>query len=174
MSLIKGIKKKIELIKVSSFKLRKRDINLIQNFIHKTPNLHKLIFFISLFIPPIITGPLYLPYFLYKYITRKLKISQSNIKIKLKDIDGAYSEYTTIKELLKDKTRNEENVVNYKWDLLKESIKKYKNLQPLEVKEFNSRYRLLDGNHRHLILKDLYGEDYEVNIKIIKTDESKY
>ena len=35
------------------------------------------------------------------------------------------------------------------------------------MKKFEGIYRIRDGNHRYITLKDLYGEDYEVNVKIL-------
>ena len=61
---------------------------------------------------------------------------------------------------------------NYRWDKLHESIKKdgYDtiNNEPISaVKFFNKYYIISDGHHRVVIWQDLYGEDYEIDIKII-------
>jgi hypothetical protein len=70
---------------------------------------------------------------------------------------------------------NSENRIfdkNYKWDGLYESIKKdgYDtiNYKPISVvKFFNNYYLVSDGHHRTIILKELYGEDYEIDAEVI-------
>jgi len=153
MNLIRNIKEKIEILRTTRLNLRSRVSR------RKLP-VSILLFTITMIIPPIIPA-----IFITLYrLTKELWKPDGCIKIKIKDIDCHYSNYSTIKELLKD--RNEENVVDYKWDVLIESIKKYKNLLPLVVQKSEDRYTILDGNHRYIVLKDIYGEEYEVNVKI--------
>ena len=60
---------------------------------------------------------------------------------------------------------------NYKWNKLQESLRKdgYDtiNYEPISVvKFFNNYYLVSDGHHRTVILRELYGEDYEIDVQI--------
>jgi hypothetical protein len=63
------------------------------------------------------------------------------------------------------------NDKDYKWDILRNSIKdngydseKYK---PIIVsKSYNDYYIIYDGHHRVFILKELYDGDYEVDVEV--------
>jgi hypothetical protein len=81
----------------------------------------------------------------------------SNIKkVKLKYLTGiSNSKY--------DKT--------YKWDTLKESLKNnghdIKKYHSITVTNFYKQYYLvMDGHHRVTVLKELYGEDYEIDVEV--------
>ena len=112
------------------------------------------------------------------------------INVKIKEIYFNYIEYKNIKELVKN--FNCRNVVNYKWDKLLNSIKKHGLAKPIQIGDITSKkalleniqddakkahitnhkiynykeckYMIFDGNHRLMVLKELYGEDATITV----------
>tara|TARA_R110002020_G_scaffold6390_7_gene27236 strand:- start:1032 stop:1565 length:534 start_codon:yes stop_codon:yes gene_type:complete len=174
--MINYIKKRRELYRVSEKQLRTRDNYNPQRDIIKYGKQKSYIFrFFSIFswiIPPIIF-----------YIAHKLDFRHRDlegnriIEIKLKYLESSFNDFSTIKEISNNTGSISEDFKDYNWDLLKESIKKYKNILPLTVRviekhekymyKSNKIYKLADGNHRYMVLKDLYGENYKVKAGII-------
>ena len=101
----------------------------------------RILGYLLLFIPPI---------FLYIY-----QLWKQNRKIK--------------KVKLKDKSNNEQ-VAEYNWDLLLKSVKKYGSIKPLDVvKKSNTplKYEIGDGNHRYMVLRDLFDDNFLVTVNIV-------
>ena len=64
--------------------------------------------------------------------------------------------------------------VNYDWDYLRDSIADEGLLANISVRlTEKARYELTDGNHRMYILKEMFGEDYEVPCQILKPNKDK-
>tara|TARA_R110002051_G_scaffold7882_1_gene34451 strand:+ start:1273 stop:1854 length:582 start_codon:yes stop_codon:yes gene_type:complete len=187
--MINYIKKKLEVYKVSRRILRQKKIlgdthNSTYTLIMM---LYRASFNIIRSMPIYLSIPLIIKVirlalvetFLESYIVRVLIGFKPEQYIKLKYIHSRYSQYSTIKEL-KEAMGEEIDVKTYNWNRLKESIKKYKNIQPLSVcyssydcgctknqnnKALLGQHQLLDGNHRYMVLKELYGENYKVKVK---------
>ena len=108
----------------------------------------------------------------------RLGFKQEFAILKINQIDGNFrSEEFKIRER------------NYDWEYLKESIDKqglisivgvYKvnqyHIHTVGSKDSKYEYMCQDGNHRLFILKESFGEEYEVpcNIIIFKDDKEKY
>ena len=180
--MINYIKKKLEVYRVSREKLREGKIGKERygkSYMIKQPRSFRFFMIFIMIIPPII------PYILSSINTHLLnnlfpydKEFNRIIEIKLKNINSSsYSKFSTIKEIYNNTGSISEESKEYNWDLLKESIKKYKNILPLTVRaikkdekymyESNKMYKLTDGNHRYMVLKELYGENYKVKASII-------
>lgn len=80
---------------------------------------------------------------------------------------------------------------NYDWNSLKESIdkdgynpqkfgyielymKSTTSLLPLDDFSNGKRYRILNGNHRVKIIRDKYGDDHEIDVRVIKAKKWWY
>ena len=66
---------------------------------------------------------------------------------------------------------NTKNDETYKWDVLRESLKnngydteKYNLINVTNL--YKQYYLILDGHHRFSVLKELYGEDFEVDVEV--------
>lgn len=66
---------------------------------------------------------------------------------------------------------NVENDKSYQWDKLYKSIedngfdaKKYGKINTINI--YKHYYLVIDGHHRLLTLKKLYGEDYEIDVSV--------
>ena len=166
--MINYIKRKRELYRVSEKQLREGCIEIQQ------PRSYISRFFsiLTWIIPPIIT------YIAHRLYFRNLDIEGNRIiEIKLKYLGSSFNDFSTIKEIANNTGSISEELKDYNWDLLKESIKKYKNILPLTVRVIekhekymyasNKIYKLADGNHRYMVLKDLYGENYKVKSSLL-------
>jgi hypothetical protein len=68
-------------------------------------------------------------------------------------------------------TYNPKNDTTYDWDNLRNSLKKdgydlKRHIPIIIIKFYKEYYLCLDGNHRIFMLKELYGEEYEINVEI--------
>ena len=80
------------------------------------------------------------------------------VKVKLKDIK--FHKWSKLGENKKDE--------KYDWLKLKQSIiQNGFNQEQYKIKISKDGY-CLDGHHRITVLKELYGEDYEINVKVVK------
>lgn len=91
------------------------------------------------------------------------------IKVKLKDIWSP---------IYKDKKPNLKSWF-YGWDRLKKSIVKngyepenFTHMEVYKSEDDNSKYILINGNHRLKILEELYGLDYEVTVNLNDSPKS--
>ena len=94
-------------------------------------------------------------------------------KIKLKDIPRSmfWADESKL-SLLKHTCDHDLGYSLYDWESLEKSVQKYGALDPITVRikgEEDNVYSIIDGNHRYVILRELYGGDYEITVKIIKT-----
>jgi|10_taG_2_1085330.scaffolds.fasta_scaffold00614_13 hypothetical protein len=85
------------------------------------------------------------------------------VRLKIKDITPRVShDGVIIDNILKKKERG-----SYNWITLTHSIQELGVQKPLLIKETNKGYTLVDGNHRLKVLRELYGEDHTVKVRII-------
>ena len=85
----------------------------------------------------------------------------------------------TLKEIKSSDMNLPDDELDYSWDKLRNSIKRYGLIYPLNVRICNEidpltsktcRYCVKDGNHRITVLKELYPSNYKVKIKIKNSD----
>ena len=80
---------------------------------------------------------------------------------------GKYIKKVKLKYLLT--TTNIKNDKNYQWDKLSKSIEEngYDTKNKINtIHIYKHYYLVIDGHHRLLTLKKLYGEDYEIDISV--------
>ena len=124
----------------------------------------------------------------FSYLVRGMYFRRfKRIKLKLKDLTprhrGTQRFYETERfspYRIYDSGRNKNT---YNWDKLKRRIKLFGLLNPLVIEVVvtddylysdGPEYRVVDGNHRYIILNELYGEDYEVNCKLVPEGTSYF
>ena len=106
------------------------------------------------------------------YLTHLHKASLlDSKKIKLKELYGHFrlSNFTPdydvgkLKEDIKTNgLRNDRDIVVFKIITIMNDTQHELFIEPLP----NIKYQLWDGNHRCFVLKELYGDDHEINVKI--------
>tara|TARA_R100000781_G_C4012627_1_gene104237 strand:+ start:17 stop:526 length:510 start_codon:yes stop_codon:yes gene_type:complete len=101
------------------------------------------------------------------YLTLEPFIYWRSTKIRICDIER----YNYI-------TRESQGRNQYRWERLKNSIENNglrNNLEilygvPIKAKDRKRIFILLDGNHRLAVLRELYGDDYEVEVNLFLPD----
>jgi hypothetical protein len=111
----------------------------------------------------------YFKSFLYKDLREPKEFIYK--KIKLKQITR--SKYTSNAGVNPHSDMYAEDDKYYKWEALKNSIQKYGNLKPIVLYETSiiNEYVIVNGHHRYKVLIELYSEDYEITVKVIKKTE---
>ena len=85
--------------------------------------------------------------------------------VKIKDIYSHFNEYKDLKAL--KKYYKSSTVQSYRWDKLLKSIRTYGTIKPIKIKlscEKNYKYRICDGNHRLMAVRELYGKEYKITV----------
>ena len=158
MNPVKYIKRKIEAVRVSPYTSRTFLKNIRQ--------------FLSFLLPPILT--LFFYYIVNVNTKSKIWKKSKLITVKIQDLySPAFTPYKTLAHLKKG-LKNPNNYfstreLEYNWEKLQNSIKKYGVINPIIVSIYPDnplhKYYIEDGNHRYFMCKILYGLDYEVLIK---------
>tara|TARA_A100001201_G_scaffold134704_1_gene122497 strand:- start:836 stop:1318 length:483 start_codon:yes stop_codon:yes gene_type:complete len=86
-----------------------------------------------------------------------------------------YIKINELEEYEKITRKNCSNFKWYKWDLLRDSIKKHGLKRPLSVyynyySTGNKLYELVDGHHRVALLRELYGDDHRLKVNLYVPD----
>lgn len=117
---------------------------------------------IYMLLPPLFFTGILIPFLRYiRKVRKNYGLAPIYIKVKIKDIECL--------QLCDTKC----NVnTNYRWDELEESIRKYGLIKTPEILKrtevYNNKlYYMRNGNHRIHILKEMYGEDHKITVKIV-------
>lgn len=128
---------------------------------------YKILFKIGLFFNSLIRSLIFRRRYKYK-----------RMKLKLKDISPTRGRRFS-------RTEPDSNPLagGYNWDKLKRRIKLFGLIKPLIVEQIilddslsskATTYVVVDGNHRYIILNELYGEDYEVKCNVLDVGVSYF
>ena len=93
------------------------------------------------------------------------------VEVALKDITPTVPHENVSLDGLTDKKKNSP----YDWSRLTDSIKKNGVRFPLVVRKLNTdNYVLIDGNHRLKVLRELYGEEYKIKVRVMNKKYKRF
>ena len=118
---------------------------------------------LTILISLLLVGTLYEIYLKITYIL--------TVEVALKDITPTVPHENVSLNSLSDKKKNSP----YDWGRLTDSIKKNGVRFPLIVRKLNTdNYVLIDGNHRLRVLKELYGEEYKIKVRVMNKKYKRF